>query len=226
MEKWTNWVSISRCEYEGIETNCLDELLLLLFIIIYYLLFIIIIIVTIIIAIVTSNRGRQIVASYLILDCGIDWRIGALHFESLLLDHDVCSNYGNWNAAAGLTGGRINKFNISKQARDYDPKGDFVKYWIEELRDVPAPFIFEPWKMSLTDQEKYNVTIGIDYPQPINCTNSSNSDGNNNSNNNYSSGNNNNGSSNRRDYSNSRNNNNNNNQKRGRRDSASKVQHY
>ena len=48
-----------------------------------------------------SNRGRQNVASFLVKDLGLDWRLGAEWFESLLLDHDVCSNYGNWNYAAG-----------------------------------------------------------------------------------------------------------------------------
>lgn len=43
-------------------------------------------------------------------------RRGAYLFESLLIDYDVCSNWGNWVAAAGLTGGRINLFNITKQA--------------------------------------------------------------------------------------------------------------
>ena len=38
-------------------------------------------------------------------------------FESKLTDYDVCSNWGNWVHAAGLTGGRVNKFNISKQSR-------------------------------------------------------------------------------------------------------------
>jgi deoxyribodipyrimidine photo-lyase len=41
-----------------------------------------------------SNRGRQIVASYLVHNLHVDWRVGADHFESLLLDHDVKSNYG------------------------------------------------------------------------------------------------------------------------------------
>ena len=50
-----------------------------------------------------SNRGRQNVASYLILDCGVDWRQGADYFESVLVDYDVCSNWGNWLSAAGLT---------------------------------------------------------------------------------------------------------------------------
>ena len=41
-----------------------------------------------------SNRGRQNVASYLALDLALDWRYGADHFESLLLDYDVYSNWG------------------------------------------------------------------------------------------------------------------------------------
>ena len=77
-----------------------------------------------------SNRGRQNVASYFIFNMNCDWRIGADHFESFLIDHDVYSNYGNWNAAAGLFGGRINRFNMTKQSSDYDPNGDYIRYWI------------------------------------------------------------------------------------------------
>lgn len=113
-----------------------------------------------------SNRGRQNVASYLALDLGIDWRIGGDHFESLLLDYDVCSNWGNWVAAAGLTGGRVNKFNITKQSKDYDPDGAFVKHWCPELKDVPAHLVHEPWKMSADEQVKYGCVIGKDYPAP------------------------------------------------------------
>lgn len=49
-----------------------------------------------------SNRGRQIVASYLCIDLKQDWRYGAHHFEEKLIDHDVYSNYASWNAAAGI----------------------------------------------------------------------------------------------------------------------------
>ena len=42
-----------------------------------------------------SNRGRQVVASFLIKDMKMDWRIGAEWFESHLLDYDVGSNWGN-----------------------------------------------------------------------------------------------------------------------------------
>jgi len=80
-----------------------------------------------------SNRGRQNVASWLALDCRVDWRLGAQWFEFLLLDYDCASNYGNWVAAAGLTRGRVNKFNIQKQTNDYDPEMTYCKKWIPEL---------------------------------------------------------------------------------------------
>merc|ERR1740121_3153382 len=49
-----------------------------------------------------ANRGRYVVASYLVHYLGIDWRVGADWFECLLLDHDVCSNYGEWSCMAGV----------------------------------------------------------------------------------------------------------------------------
>ncbi|MGN6796671.1 MAG: FAD-binding domain-containing protein [Gaiellaceae bacterium] len=42
------------------------------------------------------NRIRMICAQYLGHTCGIDWRLGAAHFEEQLLDGDVASNRGNW----------------------------------------------------------------------------------------------------------------------------------
>ena len=60
--------------------------------------------------------------------------------------------------------GRVNRFNILKQSKDYDPDGHYVKTWLPELTKVPAPKCFEPWNLSASEQEKYGVTIGQDYP--------------------------------------------------------------
>jgi deoxyribodipyrimidine photo-lyase len=80
-----------------------------------------------------SNRGRQIAASYLINDAGVDWRLGAAYFEQQLIDYDVASNWGNWQYIAGVgadpRGGR--HFNIEKQQKTHDPKDHFVKRWAE-----------------------------------------------------------------------------------------------
>ena len=37
----------------------------------------------------TSNRARQNVANYLAKRLGIDWRLGAEWYESLLVDYDM-----------------------------------------------------------------------------------------------------------------------------------------
>jgi deoxyribodipyrimidine photo-lyase len=114
-----------------------------------------------------SNRGRQNVASFLALELNQDWRYGADYFESTLLDYDVHSNWGNWCAAAGMTGGRLNRFNIVKQSKDYDQHGDYVRFWLPELKDVPTQFVHEPWKMNQFQQSQYNCRLGVDYPNPI-----------------------------------------------------------
>merc|ERR1719375_1288623 len=90
-----------------------------------------------------SNRGRQNVASYLIFDLGVDWRYGAAHFEEHLLDYDPCSNWGNWVAAAGLTGQRVNKFNTKKQLNDYDPKREYVNLWLKGAAPNVGPTLLK-----------------------------------------------------------------------------------
>ena len=108
----------------------------------------------------------SLVASYLALDLALDWRAGAAHFEETLLDHDVASNWGNWASAAGVTGGRINRFNIVKQSKDYDADGSYVRHWLPELSELPSNKIHEPWTLSKDEQKKYGLTLGVDYPLP------------------------------------------------------------
>ncbi|NET43829.1 DASH family cryptochrome [Okeania sp. SIO2B3] len=116
-----------------------------------------------------SNRGRQNVASFLTKNLGINWQIGAEWFESLLIDYDVCSNWGNWNYTAGVGNDArgFRYFNIPKQAKDYDPEGKYVKHWLPELEAIPASKIHEPGKLSTVEQKKFGVKIGVDYPQPM-----------------------------------------------------------
>jgi deoxyribodipyrimidine photo-lyase len=116
-----------------------------------------------------SNRGRQNVASFLTKNLGINWQMGAEWFESLLIDYDVCSNWGNWNYTAGVgndaRGFRF--FNILKQSKDYDPQGEYVKHWLPELANVPAGKVHEPWKLLPVEQQRFEVRIGVDYPNPV-----------------------------------------------------------
>ncbi|TMM29098.1 DASH family cryptochrome [Polaribacter aestuariivivens] len=80
-----------------------------------------------------SNRGRQNVASYFAKELLQDWRIGAAYFESLLIDYDVHSNYGNWMYVAGVGNDpRDRKFNTKLQAERYDANYKFRKLWLQK----------------------------------------------------------------------------------------------
>ena len=79
-----------------------------------------------------SNRGRQNVASYFAKELELDWRIGAAYFESLLIDYDVHSNYGNWMYVAGVGNDpRDRKFNVELQAERYDANRKFRSLWLQ-----------------------------------------------------------------------------------------------
>ncbi len=116
-----------------------------------------------------SNRGRQNVASFLINDLKVNWQIGAEYFESLLIDYDPCSNWGNWNYLAGVGNDPRDDryFNILTQAKRYDPNGEYVKLWIPELAEVPSKKIHRPDTLSFEEQEEIHVVLGADYPKAV-----------------------------------------------------------
>ncbi|WP_375444186.1 DASH family cryptochrome [uncultured Fibrella sp.] len=120
-----------------------------------------------------SNRGRQNVASFLVSDLGIDWTWGAAYFESMLIDYDPCSNWGNWNYIAGVgndprgNGEKARYFNVYSQATRYDEQGAYVRHWLPELANVPAEKIHLLSQLSPQQQIDYGVTLGQTYPLPL-----------------------------------------------------------
>lgn len=79
-----------------------------------------------------SNRGRQNVNSFLAKELLIDWRKGAAYFESMLIDYDVHSNWGNWMYNSGVGNDpRDRKFNIKSQAERYDPNQEYQNLWLK-----------------------------------------------------------------------------------------------
>ena len=110
-----------------------------------------------------SNRGRQNVASFLSKELQLDWRMGAEYFESMLIDYDVASNYGNWMYVSGVGNDpRDRYFNIISQAKRYDAKGNFVKHWLTELDDLDSTLIHHPW----TANEQL-FPHKVSYPKPM-----------------------------------------------------------
>lgn len=111
-----------------------------------------------------SNRGRQLVASFLTKNLGLDWRLGAEWFESLLIDYDPASNYGNWNYLAGIGNDArgFRYFHPGVQAEKYDPQAHYIKHWLPELATVPSTRLLRYWEQAPTD-----LVPATDYPPPI-----------------------------------------------------------
>jgi deoxyribodipyrimidine photo-lyase len=105
-----------------------------------------------------SNRGRQNVASFLVKDLNIDWRLGAAWFEHHLLDYDVNSNYGNWLYVAGLGNdpreGRY--FNVLIQGERYDADAAYVKHYFPQLKNLEPKKAHQPY-----------LAPEVDYPKPL-----------------------------------------------------------
>jgi deoxyribodipyrimidine photo-lyase len=116
-----------------------------------------------------SNRGRQNVASFLVKDLNVDWRLGAAYFESMLIDYNYGNNWGNWNYIAGVGNDpRENRYyNVLMQAQRYDPKGDYVRHWLPELRAIKDEKVHQVFRLTKHEQNLFDIHLGSSYPWAV-----------------------------------------------------------
>ena len=116
------------------------------------------------------NRLRMVVASFLVKDLHIDWRRGERYFAEQLNDFDLSANNGGWQWAAS-TGCDAQPyfriFNPVTQSEKFDPKGEFIREYLPELKGCSERQIHAPWLMSAAQQQTAGVMIGRDYPPPL-----------------------------------------------------------
>jgi len=116
------------------------------------------------------NRVRMVVASFLVKDLLIDWRLGERWFRHLLIDADVAQNVGNWQWAAGTgpdAAPYFRVFNPILQSKRFDPEGVYIRRFVPELADVPTRWIHAPWEAPPLELAGAGVVIGDNYPPPI-----------------------------------------------------------
>lgn len=90
------------------------------------------------------NRVRMIVASFLIKDLHIDWRLGEKYFAQKLVDYDPAVNNGNWQwvASTGCDAQPYFRiFNPWLQQQKFDPDCLYIKRWLPALTSIPAKII-------------------------------------------------------------------------------------
>ena len=113
-------------------------------------------------------RMRAMTASFYSYILKQWWKTGADHFYKHLIDADVAINYYQWQMQSGLVGVHANRiYNPTKQVKDNDPNGIYIKRYVPELRNIPSDKIARPWRLTPEEQQRYGVILGEDYPNPI-----------------------------------------------------------
>jgi len=111
---------------------------------------------------------RAMLVSFASYHLWLDWRQTGYHLARVFTDYEPGIHYSQLQMQSGVTGINTTRiYNPIKQSQDQDPKGQFIRQWVPELRNVSDMWIHEPWKMSSALQQRASCLIGEDYPAPI-----------------------------------------------------------
>lgn len=96
------------------------------------------------------NRGRLITSNFLCRLMHQDWHLGEMYFASLLYDYDPAQNNFGWQVSGANSSGTTSRpleqtiLNPWIQSAQFDPKGEYIKRWCPELKDV-TPSDLHKW---------------------------------------------------------------------------------
>lgn len=117
------------------------------------------------------NRLRMIAASFLAKHLLLDWRLGEQFFMLHLIDGDFASNNGGWgfSSSAGVDPQPYFRvFNPWLQSERFDQEGDFIREWVEELRDVEGRAVHGPFEKDFAGSGNAgHLAKRNGYPKPI-----------------------------------------------------------
>jgi deoxyribodipyrimidine photo-lyase len=113
-------------------------------------------------------RMRALVVSFASYSLWLHWRPTGLHLATSFLDFEPGIHWSQMQMQSGTTGiNTLRIYNPTKQAREQDPQGQFIRRWLPELVSVPDVFIQTPWMMPAHIQKSSGCEIGSVYPKPI-----------------------------------------------------------
>ena len=113
-------------------------------------------------------RMRAMLVSFASYHLWLHWRQTGVFLARQFLDFEPGIHWSQMQMQSGTTG--INTLRIyspTKQAKDHDPEGLFIRQWVPELARIPLPFLAEPWNMPDSVQHLSGCILGVDYPLPI-----------------------------------------------------------
>ena len=73
-----------------------------------------------------------------------------------------------WSAGCGADAAPYFRiFSPMLQGAKFDAKGDYVRTWVPELKNMPAKHIHQPWEAPRDVLKKAGVKLGDNYPAPV-----------------------------------------------------------
>lgn len=105
-------------------------------------------------------RMRAMVVSFYSQYLWLPWEAGARYLASTFTDFEPGIHYTQFQMQSGYTGvNTIRIYNPIKQSFDQDPKGEFIKQWLPELKGLPLPYLHEPWAIPpmMWEMEQWNI---------------------------------------------------------------------
>ncbi|MEM9072464.1 MAG: FAD-binding domain-containing protein [Myxococcota bacterium] len=113
-------------------------------------------------------RMRAMLVSFATHLLWLHWRHPAIHLAQCFVDYEPGIHFPQVQMQAGATG--INALRIydpTKQARDQDPEGTFIRRWVPELEAVPRAYLATPSTLPKEMQRSLGAVVGQHYPVPI-----------------------------------------------------------
>lgn len=93
-------------------------------------------------------RMRCMLVSFAVYNLWLDWRAIAGHLARCFLDYEPGIHYPQLQMQAGTTGTDLRCYSMTRQAKDQDPDGIFIRRYVAELSDILGGSVREPWRLT------------------------------------------------------------------------------
>ncbi|CAM4195060.1 uracil-DNA glycosylase [Deinococcus marmoris] len=105
-------------------------------------------------------RMRAMLVSFASQHLWLHWRQPGLFLARQWLDNEPGIHWSQMQMQSSTVGiNRVRIYSPTRQAREQDPDGIFIRRWVPELADIPGDFLHAPWEWS--------GAARLNYPPPI-----------------------------------------------------------
>ncbi|MFT5196536.1 MAG: deoxyribodipyrimidine photo-lyase [Cellvibrionaceae bacterium] len=115
-----------------------------------------------------NYRMRAMLVSFAAHDLWLDWRGYSPYLARVFTDFEPGVHYNQLQMLSGTSETQAFRvFDPIAEAKQQDPRGEFIRRWLPELVGVPNSHIHQPETMSAEQQAQAGCIIGRAYPAPI-----------------------------------------------------------